>query len=302
MVYTITLNPSVDYVMECENLKVGSLNRSGSESYFAGGKGINVSVMLNNLGIENTAMGFLAGFTGKEILNVLESKRIKNEFIFLSEGNTRINVKIKGPVETEINGIGPFIKNDGTNELLERFKSFNTGDIVIISGSEPKSEHGSIYKMLAEGLNKEGIGFIADTTGKSLRDVLPFNPLLVKPNKAELEEFFGKKAESEQELIELALKLQSNGAENVLVSLGKDGALLVSADHCVEKCRAPEGKKINTVGSGDSMVAGWTAGYIWYKDYKKAFMLSVAAGSASAFSENIASGEKVLELYKKISI
>lgn len=302
MIYTVTLNPSVDYVMECQDIKIGKLNRSQKESFFIGGKGINVSIMLKNLAVESTCLGFTAGFTGEVIENTLNSMGINQNFIHLNEGKTRINVKLKGESETEINGFGPKAGKKEVNELLDMLEELNKNDLAVLSGSVIKSDFDNLYELMAQKLSKSGVRFIADTSGSSLKSVLKYKPFLVKPNVYELEEFFGQKAESEEEIVNLAFKLQKEGPENVLVSRGGQGAIMVCSDKSVYSLPAPNGRKINTVGSGDSMVAGFTAGYMWYGDYEKAFLLSVAAGSATAFSENIASKEKVMELFEKISL
>ena len=302
MIYTVTLNPSVDYVMECSDIKIGGLNRSAKESFFVGGKGINVSTMLKNLAVESICLGFTAGFTGEMIENTLTSMGIKQNFIRLSKGETRINVKLKGENETEINGSGPRAEKKEVDKLLGMLQKLNKDDVAVLSGSEIISDYNNLYELMAKSLNEAGVRFIADTSGRSLKSVLKHKPFLVKPNVYELEEFFGEKAENEEKIINLAVKLKKEGPENVLVSRGSKGAVIACKDNSVYSLPAPKGTKINTVGSGDSMVAGFVAGYMWYGDYEKAFLLSVAAGSATAFSENIASKEKVMELFEKISI
>ena len=302
MIYTVTLNPSVDYVMECPDIKIGMLNRSKKESFYIGGKGINVSIMLKNLAVESTCLGFTAGFTGEMIENTLNSMGINQNFIRLPQGETRVNVKLKGEDETEINGCGPKADKKEVNKLLDMLEKLNKNDLAVLSGSVIKSDFDNLYELMAQKLSNSNVRFIADTSGSSLKSVLKYKPFLVKPNVYELEEFFGQKAENEKEIVNLAFKLQKEGPENVLVSRGGQGAVIVCSDKSVYSLPAPKGKKINTVGSGDSMVAGFAAGFMWYGDYEKAFLLSVAAGSATAFSENIASKEKVMELFEKISI
>lgn len=302
MIYTVTLNPSLDYVM-MSNIEKGSINRSEEEEYFAGGKGINVSIMLKNLGIENKALGFLAGFTGKEAERILNSKGVDNNFIYIDEGFTRINVKIKNTEgETEINACGPYIKKQYIDMLLDLIGCMKKDDIIVMSGSEPASGEESIYRLMAKTAFDCGIKFIADTTGKNLKEVIKYKPFLVKPNKAELEQYFGKKAESREEIINLELRLKNEGAENVIVSNGKEGAFLLSENGKIYYAEAPEGKVINTVGSGDSMVAGFIAGMINCKNEKDAFKLAVSAGSATAFSKGIGEKEKVYEIYKSMKL
>ncbi len=302
MIYTVTLNPSIDYVMECSDIKIGELNRSAKESSFIGGKGINVSIMLKNLAVESTCLGFTAGFTGEEIERKLKSMDINHHFVHLSKGETRINVKLKGESETEINGCGPKAENEEVEKLLDMLSELNKNDFVVLSGSEIKSDYDNLYELMAQKLSTLGVKFIADTSGKSLKSVLKYKPFLVKPNVYELEEFSGRKASNEKEIINLAVNLQKKGPENVLVSRGGNGAVMVCGDNSVYSLPAPKGKIINTVGSGDSMVAGFIAGYMWYGDYEKAFLLSVAAGSATAFSKGIGLKEDVIKLYKKISL
>lgn len=300
MIYTVTLNPSIDYVMECEKIEEGKLNRSRNEKIFAGGKGINVSVMLNNLGLKSMATGFAAGFTGRELVNIVESQNIRQSFVFVENSFTRINVKIKGEIETEINGEGPFVSKEDFNRLLECFNGLKSDDLVIMSGSVPKSEVKNIYDAMAERLCVKGIRFIADTTGENLKSVLKYRPLMVKPNEAELEELFNYEINSIEEIISCAGKLKLLGAENVLVSMGEKGAALITSDGEALLCGTPKGKKVNTVGSGDSMVAGWTAGIINYGKAEEALALSVACGSASAFCEGLASKEQVMTLYNDV--
>ncbi len=302
MIYTVTLNPSIDYVMECGDIKTGMLNRSNNESFFIGGKGINVSIMLKNLAVESTCIGFTAGFTGEKIEKELNSMSIINNFVHIPKGETRINVKLKGKNETEINGSGPKAEKEEVYKLLDMLEKLNKSDLAVLSGSVIKSDFDNLYELMAQKLSTSGVKFIADTSGSSLKSVLKYKPFLVKPNVYEIEEFFNKKIKSEEELVSLAFELQNEGPENILVSRGKDGAVMVCGDKSIYSLPAPEGIKVNTVGAGDSMVAGFIAGYMWYGDYEKAFILSVAAGSATAFSENIASKEKVMKLFEKISI
>ena len=302
MIYTVTLNPSLDYVTE-SSIEKNCLNRSKREEYFAGGKGINVSLMLKNLGMESKALGFLAGFTGNETERILNEKGVGNNFIYLDEGFTRINVKIKNTEgETEINACGPYIKKPYIDMLLDLIGCMKKTDIIVMSGSEPKSDEESIYKAMAEKAFDCGIKFIADTTGKNLKEVIKYKPLLIKPNRKETEEYFGKKAESREEIINMALKLQKEGAERVIVSDGAEGAVFIGKEGKIYCTKAPEGKVINTVGSGDSMIAGYIYGMVRHKDEREAFKLAVSAGSATAFSKGIGEKEKVYEIYKSIKL
>ena len=303
MIFTVTLNPSIDYVVETENFKVGCLNRSKNEYAVAGGKGINVSCVLKELGVETKALGFAAGFTGNEIIRILNQKGIKNNFVVLEKGMTRINVKINGKNETEINGKGPEISEREFNWLREILEEAKKGDMLILSGSVPQSNVKDMYEKLAESANKKGIRFIADTEGKKLLSTLKYKPFMVKPNLKELEEIFGAKIETDEGIIAYGRKLQyydGGGAENVLISMGKEGAVLLCGDGRILRKKAPKGNVLSTVGSGDSMVAGFAAGIEIYGDYEKAFKLACACGSACAFSIGTPTKEKINEVLRLI--
>ena len=301
MIYTVTLNPSLDYIIKCQMLNEGCVNKGHDEKFYAGGKGINVSIMLNNLGIENTAIGFVSGFTGDKFLKIIENYGIRNNFLLLNNGNTRVNVKIQGDKETEINGEGPFVSQDDFLKLLNIFDTFKKDDLVVLSGSAPKSDINGIYSLMAEKLYLGGVNFIADTTGNSLKNILKYKPVMVKPNINELNELFNLKINTIEEVLAYANKLNLLGAQNVIISMGEKGAVMTSLKCEKLIIKAPSGKKISTIGSGDSMVAGWIAGMILFNDSQKALSLAVSAGSASAFSEGIASKESVMKLYEKIS-
>ncbi len=303
MIFTVTLNPSIDYVVETENFKIGCLNRSKNEYAVAGGKGINVSCVLKELGVETKALGFAAGFTGNEIIRILNQKGIKNNFVVLEKGMTRINVKINGKNETEINGKGPEISEREFNWLREILEEAKKGDMLILSGSVPQSNVKDMYEKLAESANKKGIRFIADTEGKKLLSTLKYKPFMVKPNLKELEEIFGAKIETDEGIIAYGRKLQyydGGGAENVLISMGKEGAVLLCGDGRILRKKALKGNVLSTVGSGDSMVAGFAAGIELYGDYEKAFKLACACGSACAFSIGTPTKEKINEVLRLI--
>ena len=303
MIFTVTLNPSIDYVVETENFKIGCLNRSKNEYAVAGGKGINVSCVLKELGVETKALGFAAGFTGNEIIRILNQKGIKNNFVVLEKGMTRINVKINGKNETEINGKGPEISEREFNWLREILEEAKKGDMLILSGSVPQRNVKDMYEKLAESANKKGIRFIADTEGKKLLSTLKYKPFMVKPNLKELEEIFGAKIETDEGIIAYGRKLQyydGGGAENVLISMGKEGAVLLCGDGRILRKKAPKGNVLSTVGSGDSMVAGFAAGIELYGDYEKAFKLACACGSACAFSIGTPTKEKINEVLSLI--
>lgn len=300
MIYTITFNPALDYISQVDNFETGKINRTKTEKILPGGKGLNVSMVLKNLGIDNTALGFIAGFTGEELQHEIERKGIKADFIKVKNGITRINVKISSKEETALNGNGPEITDKEIEELLEKIRKIKNGDIVILAGNIPKCINKNIYEIICESLEKNGVTFIVDATQELLINILKYRPFLIKPNKEELEETFKTKIENKEDIIEHAKKLQTMGAQNVLISLGGDGAILVTAKYEVYSLKAPKGKVINTVGSGDSMVAGFLAGYQETGNYEKAFKMSIAAGSASAFSMNLATKEEVEMLLKNI--
>lgn len=300
MINTITLNPSLDYIVRVNDFNTGSVNRSEKEDIYAGGKGINVSIVLKNLGIENTALGFVAGFTGDEIENIVKGHGVNSEFIKLNTGMSRINVKLKSKEETEINGMGPKITESDVNELYHKLSDMKDGDFLVLAGSIPNSLPNNIYEKIMKDFEHKNINFIVDATKDLLLNVLKYKPFLIKPNHHELGEMFNVKLENIEEIIFYAKKLQELGARNVLISMAGDGAILITEDGDVSRIDAPKGKLINSVGAGDSMVAGFLAGYIESNDLKKAFKMGVATGSASAFSEGLATKEKVEELLIKL--
>ena len=292
MIYTVTLNPSIDYVVETDKLKIGEVNRSNKEELYPGGKGINVSLMLNELQIENTALGFLGGFIGEYIENTLASNGVNTEFIKLEKGFSRINLKIKNEVETEINGKGPHISEDNLQLLYKKIEKLKDEDILVLCGSIPKSLSNTLYKDIISMVAKKNVKVIVDATSNLLLNTLKYNPFLIKPNIHELEEIFDTKIDCIDSTIFYATKLKDMGVENVLISMGKDGALLIDSKGKIYLSNAPYGDVINTVGSGDSMVAGFISGYLKTKDYKEALKLGASCGSATAFSSGI--GEKKL--------
>ena len=305
MVYTITFNPALDYITQVENFKIGEINRTKTETILPGGKGLNVSIVLKNLGIENTALGFIAGFTGEELRGKLETKGVKTDFVKVEEGFTRINIKISSisgnkVEETALNGMGPKITQKDIEELFDKLDKVTTEDIVILSGSVPKNISKDIYREICKKLSEKGITFVVDSTQELLMSVLQYNPFLIKPNKEELEETLNCKIRTKDDIISAAKELKKLGAQNILVSLGKDGALLLTKDDEVLYSKAPKGEIVNTVGSGDSMVAGFLAGYYEKKDYEYALKKGVAAGSASAFSIELATKNDVEELLKQL--
>lgn len=300
MIFTITFNPAIDYIISVPDYKSGAVNRTASEKILAGGKGINVSTVLKNLGHNNTALGFISGFTGYELERILDDMGVKTDFIRLDTGSTRINIKLKHGEETEINGMGPEISDRALNELYAKLERLNDGDILILAGSIPSSLPDSVYCDIMAGLKNKNLKIIVDATGNLLVNVLKYNPFLIKPNIHELSEIFGKKPESDNEIIESAKRLQSKGARNILVSMAGDGAIFIGENGEIIKSPAPKGKVINSTGAGDSMVAGFIAGFLENGDFETAFLMGICAGSASAFSENLATGSEVRKLYEEM--
>lgn len=298
MIYTVTFNPAIDYVIHLEDIELGAVNRTESEEIFFGGKGINVSTVLSNLGAENIALGFISGFTGKAIESGLNKNGIKTDFIELESGITRINVKIKSKEETDINGQGPAISRKAITELLDKLKILQRGDFLVLAGSIPSTMPDDIYEKIMERLKDSGSNIVVDATGDLLKNVLKYHPFLVKPNNHELGEMFGVEINTEEEIIEYAGKLRQMGARNVLVSRAGDGAILTAENGEVIKMGVPSGKVLNSVGAGDSMVAGFIFGYLQSGDYREALKLGTACGSATAFSPGLAEKEKVEELIK----
>ncbi|MGL5576684.1 MAG: 1-phosphofructokinase [Sarcina sp.] len=296
MIYTITFNPALDYVMRVDELKFGEVNRSSNEEVFAGGKGINVSIVLNNLGVENKGLGFIAGFTGDEIEKRVNSYGVSSEFIKLKNGLSRINVKVKSSEESEINGGGPDIFKEDLEKLFKQLDNLKENDILVLAGSIPSSLPKNIYEVIMQTLNDKGIKFIVDATGELLKNVLKFKPFLIKPNYYELEELFNVKINSKEEIIMYAKKLKEMGARNVLISMAGDGAILITENNEVLKSEAPKGKVVNSVGAGDSMVAGFIAGYLKNESLEEGLKLGILTGSASAFSKGLATKESVEKL------
>ena len=306
MIYTVTFNPALDYNVGIGTLEAGSLHRTRFEKTILGGKGINVSVVLKNLGVDSVMTGFLAGYTGRELERRAAEAGCGTHFIWLSEGASRINVKIKseGPdgerIETEINGRGPDIPEEKVEELFAYLDTLSEGDTLILSGSIPASLPADAYERILKRLAGRGICFVVDATQKLLVNVLKYQPFLIKPNNHELAEIFGVEIRDKDDVAFYARKLQEMGARNVLVSMGGDGAVLAAEDGSEYRADAPKGKLINSVGAGDSMVAGFLAGYTRSGSYETAFRMGVAAGSASAFSEELATEAEVMEIFSKL--
>ena len=301
MIYTVTFNPSLDYIVSVNDFQLGLTNRTDSELILPGGKGINVSTILMNLGIDSTAFGFAAGFTGEEIIREVEAMGIRSDFIKIDSGISRINLKLKNIDGTEINGSGPEISEEKIEELLRKLDILGEGDILVLAGSIPASMPADMYSTIMERLQHKNVTFIVDPTKDLLINVLKSKPFLIKPNNHELGELFDVKLTTREEVIPYGKKLQKQGARNVLISMAGEGAVLVAEDGSVYEAPAPKGTLVNAVGAGDSMVAGFTAGWIEKKDYRHAFYMGVSAGSASAFSEYLATKEEIMDLYEKVS-
>lgn len=301
MIYTVTFNPSLDYIVSVEDFRLGFTNRTGSELILPGGKGINVSTVLMNLGIENIALGFSAGFTGDEIIRELEKMGVKSRFIPIEEGISRINLKLKSIEGTEINGRGPDISSEKVGLLMEKLKTLGEGDILVLAGSIPSSMPDDIYQKIMETLRDKGILIAVDATRDLLVNVLKYHPFLVKPNNYELGEIFQVKLDTREAAVPYGRKLQAMGARNVLISMAGEGAVLITEEGDVYQSPAPKGTLVNGVGAGDSMVAGFLAGWMKKHDYRHAFYMGVSAGSASAFSEYLATKEEISRVYKQMT-
>ena len=296
MIYTVTLNPSLDYVVDVDDFELGRTNRAVSERLYAGGKGINVSFVLKNLGFESTALGFSAGFTGEEIKKQIQERGITENLITVLNGQSRINIKLRGQQETEINGMGPDIEKEHIQQLLKKLSVLSPGDYLILAGSVPMKINDTIYYDILKTLDKKGIKAVVDTTGDLLLNVLKYHPFLIKPNIHELSELFSTEIKTKEDVVQYGLKLQDMGAQNVIVSMAGDGAVFICENGEIYKSEAPKGVVKNSVGAGDSMVAGFLAGFCETKDFAKAFKMGVCTGSASAFSEYLATKEQVRQV------
>ena len=300
MIYTVTFNPSLDYIVSVSDFKLGLTNRTDSELLLPGGKGINVSTVLQNLGIANTAFGFTAGFVGEEVRKEVEQLGVKAEFISLDEGVSRINLKLKSIDGTEINGRGPKIPREAVDALMTQLDRLGADDTLVLAGSIPASMPDDIYQRILERIQGRGVLTVVDATRDLLVKVLPYHPFLVKPNNHELGDIFGVKLSTREEVVPYGRKLQEMGAQNVLISMAGEGAVLIAAGGQSMGAPAPKGTLVNGVGAGDSMVAGFLTGWMEKKDYVHAFHMGIAAGSASAFSENLATREEVLQVLQQV--
>lgn len=302
VIYTVTFNPSLDYIVSVKDFRPGMTNRTSSELMLAGGKGINVSIVLGNLGIKSTALGFIAGFTGDEIVRRLHNSGINSEFIKINDGISRINIKLKSIDGTEINGQGPHIDSSHIEQLMNRLRRLESGDVLVLAGSIPAGISDNIYKDIMDMLKDKGVQIVVDATSRLLTNVLEYKPFFIKPNQHELGDIFNVTLNTQEEVIPYALELKKMGAVNVCVSMGGKGAILVADDGNVYKAKAPDGILKNSVGAGDSLVAGFLSGWIEKKDYEYAFRKGVATGSASAFSERLATNGEVNGLIGKVTI
>ena len=301
MIYTVTFNPAIDYVIKVDNLTLGQVNRTTREYIFCGGKGINVSHLLANLGVDSVGLGFIAGFTGDVIESGAKELGFKPDFIRVREGMTRINVKVKSNEESEINGLGPVIHDDELEQMFKKLDELEDGDILVLAGSIPATLPSDVYERIMGRLQGKDIRIVVDATKDLLLNVLKYHPFLIKPNNHELGEIFNVELNTRDEVIPYAKKLQKMGAQNVLISMAGQGAVLVSDNNEVIQSKAPKGEVVNSVGAGDSMVAGFLAGYLETTDYDKAFINGLCCGSASAFQVGLATKEDVENIKKTLS-
>ena len=299
MIYTVTLNPSLDYIGWVDHFREGIVNRMNNETVKAGGKGVNVSLVLHRLGCDTTALGFLAGFTGEEIVRQIRALGCPEDFIFLKNGFSRINVKLKSGEETEINGAGADISEEDFSLLLQKIGEASEEDILVLAGSVPRSLGDQVYRRLAEVALKRKMKIVADAAGMLLRQVLPCRPFLIKPNHHELGELFGVTIQTKEDAIVYAKKLREQGAENVLVSMASQGAVLVTAD-AVYQADSPKGTVVNSVGAGDSMVAGFLFGYQNGYGFERSLRMGIAAGSATAFREDLGEAEEIQAIFQNM--
>lgn len=300
MIYTVTFNPAVDYIVHADEIEIGSVNRSKGEDICFGGKGINVSLVLAELGIKSKALGFVAGFTGKAIEKGVANSGIKTDFVHLDKGFSRINVKIKSAKETELNGQGPEIPQEKINEIFRKLDKLRDGDTIVLAGSIPNSLPSDIYEKILEYLSGKNIRTVVDATNDLLMNVLKYKPFLIKPNNFELGEIFGVELKTTDDIVKYAGKLKEMGAVNVLISMAGDGAVLLDENGETHICGVCRGEVKNSVGAGDSMVAGFIAGYE-NSGYEYALKLGTAAGGATAFSEGLAKKELIYELLEQLN-
>ncbi len=301
MITTLSLNPSLDYIVDIDQFKAGKINRTHSEYILPGGKGINVSQVLNNLGMESTALGFVAGFTGDELIRILDSKGIKSKMIKVDGGMTRINTKVRSDEETAINGMGPSVTESDLEKIVEELKKLKVGDMLVLSGNIARDMSKDTYKRIMERVSSE-VNVVVDATKEQLLSVAEHSPFLIKPNHEELGELFDVEVKDKQDAVKYGKLLQERGFRNILVSMGGEGAVLLTEDGLQYAAKPPAGKLVNSVGAGDSMVAGFIYGYIKFGNFKDAFKYGLASGSASAFSEQLGTKEEIEALLNQINI
>lgn len=300
MIYTLTFNPSLDYITIVEDFKLGMINHTNDEMILCGGKGINVSIVLKNLGYDSIAFGYIGGFTGLDIKRRLDEIGCSNDFVEVSKGISRINVKLKSNEETELNGRGPIITSEELEKLFVKLNNLKSGDILVLAGSIPTIIPDDIYEKIMELLSTRNVKFVVDATKDLLVNTLKYNPFLIKPNNFELGQIFNVDIKTKEDVITYGKKLQEMGARNVLVSMAGDGAVLIDENNNVFKSNGVVGNVVNSVGAGDSMVAGFIAGYLEKKDLEYAFKLGIAAGTASAFSKHLATIDEVNVIMNKL--
>lgn len=299
MIYTVTLNPALDYVIQVDSFRSGQINRNKKENIYYGGKGINVSCILNELYVQSTTLGFIAGFTGKALRDGLSNAGIKTDLIEVEKGMTRINVKMKSDEETEINGMGPTIQKKDFDQLLNQIKKMKKGDMIVISGNIPKSMKSDTYDKIISHLDPE-VNLVVDAEKDLIMNVLKYHPFLIKPNNLELAEMFSVTLNNDEDIIYYAKELQKSGARNVLVSMAKDGAILVCENGEIYKQEVAKGQVVNSVGAGDSMVAGFLAGYLKTNNYEYALKLGTACGGATAFHSGLATRKQIKKVLNTI--
>ncbi|MCR5001108.1 MAG: 1-phosphofructokinase family hexose kinase [Lachnospiraceae bacterium] len=303
MIYTLTLSPSIDYMVRLDHeYEPGRINRISEESYAYGGKGVNVSQVLKSLDVDTTALGFIAGFTGDEIEKGLNGKGVLTDFVHLKEGHSRINLKIRTSEETELNAVGPGVPDQAMVEMFGKIRAIGKDDMLVIAGTVPRHMPSDIYARFIEQLTHDDTKIVVDTTGENFINALPYHPFLVKPNHEELSQLLGEQISpfDKDAVLSGAKMLKQKGARNVLVSLASQGALLLTEDDRVISREAPNGIVKNSVGSGDAMVAGFIAGYLDSQSLEDAFYMGLASGSATAFMEGLAGGQEIRELYRFI--
>jgi len=300
MIYTITFNPSIDYIVEVKDFKVGEVNRVDTDYKYPGGKGINVSRVLNNLEIKNKAMGFIGGFTGAYVKSFLENEGVDTDFIDV-KGDTRINTKLKSDLETEVNGMGPKIEEEDLERLLRKLDSLNGDDFLVLAGNVQSSLPVDIYAQIQERCNDKNVKVLVDTTGEALTCTLKHNPFLIKPNNHELADIFNIEINNKDDVIKYGRKLIDLGAENVIVSMAAKGAMLICSEG-VYHAEAPRGQVKNSVGAGDSLIGGFLAKYSQSYDVVEAFKWGIASGSATAFSLDLCKKQDVEKLLDEVKI